>query len=702
MHCILPTLSFLALCLLGPTLHAERKDTVLEKRWLFFKGEALGAVQPKFDDSAWQKVSVPHTWNAVGEPKPSGSKSFYYRGPGWYRRTLEIPATKKGSRVFLRFEAASLVADIYLNGQKLGEHRGGFTAFCYEITDAVKAGPNLLAVRVANDNFPDIAPLSGDFTLFGGLYRPVNLLQTDALCISPLVDGAPGVLISTSEVSSASAKVKVTTHLSDQRVDKAQKAELRTRIQDGKGKTVAELRSPLSATAEPIAQEFQLAKPHLWDGIADPYLYTVRVELLSAGKTVDSVTQPLGLRTLTFDKEKGAVLNGHPYRLRGVCRHQEFGSKGWAISHADQEQDMALIREMGANAVRLAHYPHDSYFLSLCDRYGILAWVEVPNVNAVSNSPEFTANARQQLRECILQVGNHPSIFAWGLWNEIDGKVTDPLPLITQLKQDAHELDPTRPTTAAADIRAQKTCRPTISVTDIVALNTYPGWYHADPEGMSKLLDDFNQLAPSPIGVSEYGAGASTRQHEQGRTITPKTTGPWHPEEWQARVHEADWAAIAARPFVWGSFVWNMFDFASASRHEADLPGINDKGLVTRDRRTRKDAYFFYKASWSPTPTVYITSRRDAVRLQPETPVKVYSNAKGVTLKLNGVRVPGEAVEGVIHRWPSITLKQGENVLEASSQFGKKVVTDRVTWVLDPSAKVPLPPKEAGANSDGH
>ncbi len=558
----------------------------------------------------------------------------------------------------------------------------------------MKFGPNQLAVRVNNGPFDDIAQISGDFTVFGGLYRPVHLIETDALCISPLIDGAPGVRVESSDISASSAKVRITTDLSDRRTDRATPASVRTTILAADGKPVATATTPANAPA--VTQELRIVQPRLWNGTADPHLYTVRVEVVVGGTVRDTVSQPLGLRTLIFDKQKGALLNGRPYRLLGVCRHQDRVGSEWALTEAEQDEDLAIIREMGANAVRLAHYPHSEYFHRICDRAGVLVWAEVPNVNEIRDTPEFTANARQQLREMIAQLGNHPSIFAWGLWNEL-GLNANPTALMKQLDADANRLDPSRPTTAAADGRVQEVFPDTVPVTDTIALNKYPGWYEGLPSGMNALLDNFQNYAAQPIGVSEYGAGASIIQHEQGRTRAPKAAGKWHPEEWQATVHEGAWAAIAKRPFVWGSFVWNMFDFASVGRNEGDLRNVNDKGLVTRVRKVRKDAFFFYKASWSAEPVLYITSRRAAVRVKPETEIKVYSNAEAVTVTFNGVKLPPAERDGVIHRWPGLTLNLGDNTAEASATRGAWTGTDKVVWTYDPTATIPLPPEEKKA-----
>ena len=668
--------------------HGERHEVALKEEWRFVQGDPAGAESVKYNDDGWKSVDVPHTWNHVDEPESAPANQSYLRGPGWFRRTLEMPEDQGGGRTFLRFEAASLVADVYLNGIRLGQHRGGFTCFTFEITRAMKSGTNLLAVRVDNTRFLDIAPTEGDFTVFGGLYRPVHLLKTAALCISPLVNGGSGVRIRQSDVSRERATVAVTTFLSSD-LPASKTFTLRTSVLDAAGKTVAEKESRRESTAASVDETLTVENPHLWDGIADPYLYSVRVELSEDGKVIDQVTQPLGLRYFNFDKNTGFSLNGKPYRLRGVCRHQDHGRGGWAIGPEAQDEDMAIIREIGANAVRLAHYPHSDYFLQLCDRNGIIVWSEIPLVDRLDESEAFMTNATHQLEEMVAQLGNHPSIVTWGLWNEL--QVGAPaLPIIRKLNDLAHSLDSTRPTTAASFSKSERWCPEAAALTNLLATNTYPGWYGGSPDGMGRSLDKFRAFAPNqPLGVSEYGAGASIHQHQQGMTRGLEPKGPWHPEEWQAICHEAHWKAIESRPFIWGSFVWNLFDFASAGRTEGDMIGINDKGLVTRDRMVRKDAFYFYKASWSPEPVVYITSRRHAVRAEAVTTLKVYSNAKSLKLTLNGVELPPGQTEGVIHLWKDLTLKNGANVVEATAEWEGKPVSDRVTWTLDPTAVAP-------------
>jgi len=407
------------------------------------------------------------------------------------------------------------------------------------------------------------------------------------------------------------------------------------------------------------------------------------VELRSANDVaVDRVEEPLGLRYYWVDPDQGFYLNGQPYHLHGVDRHQDFMNKGWAITEADMDTDIALLKELGVTVIRCAHYQHSDYFYSLCDQAGILVWAEIPQVDIVRNTPEFENTSRNQLLDLIRQNINHPSIFVWSMSNEIGNKSDDPHQVIQDLVAVAHGEDPTRPTIQAASTGA----RPELNkIPDLLGWNIYPGWYGGAKEEYGHALDSHRDASKhGGLCISEYGAGANTTQHEQDPK-QPKPSGQWHPEEWQAEVHEAAWAAMKQRPFVWGTFVWCMFDFAVSTRHEGGQPGLNDKGLVTRDRKTKKDAFYFYKANWSDEPVLYITSRRFTERTNSVTDVKIYSNAKEPELFVNAVS-QGKSSDGgnCVFIWKDITLSPGENKISAQAQAGGQTLTDECVWKLSP------------------
>ena len=657
-----------------------REDTRLDSGWRFMQQDVTNAEQAGLDDSNWQTVSIPHNW---GWEDAQQGKDFY-RGPGWYRHALDFAPPEKGKRYFLRFEAASQVADVYLNGKLVGEHRGAFGAFCFEITKQLSdTGANLLAVRVDNTKFPDLAPLDGDFSVYGGLYRPVHLIVTGTESFSLTDHASPGVAWLQTSVSKDKAVLDVTAQISNGTTNKTPLT-LVASVFDAAGKLVVSNAEAIALTPRfdtPYFLRVTVPQPHLWNGRKDPYLYRAVVELRSADQVVDAVEQPLGLRFYSVDPDKGFFLNGQPYHLHGVNRHQDMLDKGWAISEADMERDVAMLKEIGVTVDRCCHYQHRDYFYSLCDRAGILVWAELPQVNGIRDAQDFEDTSRNQLLDLIRQNINHPSIFVWSLFNEVgNGKTEDPHRELQDLNRVAHGEDPTRPTIAATD---QLKLPQMNKIPDLLGWNIYPGWYHGAKEDYGHELDiRRNTSRQTGFCVSEYGAGANTAQHEQNPP-QPKPKGPWHPEEWQAEVHEAAWAAIKARPFVWGSFVWCMFDFAVGSRHEGSQDGLNDKGLVTRDRQTKKDAFFFYKANWSDEPVLYITSRRFTERTNAVTSVKIYSNAQQVELLLNGTSIgKNRAGTNGIFVWPEIKLIPGKNQVEARAKRDGKSLNDACTWNL--------------------
>jgi beta-galactosidase len=677
---------------------APRQDQVLTDGWKFLKDEAGGTAST----DSWQTVTIPHTWNtkSADEGDHKGDphfKSGYYRGACWYAKSLDIPAGWRGKRVFIRFEAACLVSRTYLNGQVLGEHRGAFTAFCYELTPLLRFGAtNDLRIQVDNSPQKDVPPLGGDFNLDGGLYRPVHLVVTDPVCISPLDMASPGVYLSTKFLTDSAAQIAVRTMVSNGGITPTQ-IRVRTDIADTDGKIVAIQTQPASVDAgktQEVLSAINLVSPHRWNGRKDPYLYKATVSLVRGPDIADSVDQPLGLRTVQIDEEKGFLLNGRPYPIHGVNRHQDWGDQGWAATPANFDEDAQIMLDMGVTAVRLAHYPQSDYLHRLCDHNGILLWNEIPLVNSVNNTPEFSANAEQQLREMILQRYNHPSVAFWGLCNEIGiKKGTDgPVTLIEHLKSVAQELDPSRLTVSAIHIDNPVFDR----IADHPCFNRYPGWYAGIDTLEAQMTDGAIEIGKR-AGISEYGAGSNTTQHQEG-VLTQKRATTLHSEEWQTHVHELAWAAIKDNPRIWGSFVWCMFDFPSARRHEGGFVGINDKGLVTEDRKTKKDAYFFYQANWTDKPMVRIASSRMTPRREAVTQIEAFSNCDKVGLSVNGSPLGEVAPDNFrVFRWPKVTLRPGKNEVKATAISRQGELTDWCEWVVDPAAPPPATAPETTA-----
>jgi beta-galactosidase len=662
---------------------AARQRIDLNSGWRFVRSDVPGAQAPGFDDGTWSAITVPHTWNAQ-DGQDGGNN--YYRGTGWYRRHYTPPASLSGRKLWLQFAGVNEVADVWVNGVSLGQHRGGYARFRFDATGALKLGQdNVIAVRVSNANDPSLPPLSADYTFFGGIYRNVSLQVTDPLSVRMLDLAGPGVYLRQRSVTATSASVDVTTKVWNNSASTRSVA-VRTVVTDAAGTVVADVTSPAQSVAAAsgfqVTQPVSIANPHRWQGRADPYLYGVTVEIHDtvAGTVTDAVVERLGLRSFAVDANNGFFLNGQHLSLHGVNRHQDRLGLGWAIGDAEHTQDFNLMDEMGVNALRTAHYQQDQKVYNLADERGYVVWAEIPLVNSITNSTAFTANAQQQLRELIQQNYNHPSIVFWGIGNEqrTDDAATNSL--LASLAGIGNAMDPDRLSTYAHNGSITSGL---VNHTEVTGYNRYHGWYYGSYLDFGGFVDNLHATQPARlIAISEYGAGASIFQHQENPP-KPVTTSAFHPEEYQALLHEATWAQIAARPYLWGTFVWNMFDFASDGRSEGDTNGRNDKGLVTYDRLTRKDAFFWYKANWTATPFVYITSRRWTARTVATTTIKVYGNVDSVALTLNGVQLGAPKTStNHVYSWPNVTLAKGANTVEATGVRAGVTYTDTVTWTL--------------------
>lgn len=699
-----------------------RAVTSLDKLdWKFVQDDNLtDAAALSSDTSNWTTVQLPHTWNATDAAtiaQTSTDTPLYKRGKGWYRVEFNAPAT--GSTQWLQFDGASIVADVWLNGEKLGQHKGAFTAFRFDISSKLKAGKNVLVVKadnsaaVADTDLTAIIPFSGDFNMSGGLYRGVSLISTPSAAHFALDDlGSSGVYAYTSAIKDGTATVNVRAKLkNDTKTDG--NFVVRAALLDAEGKIARYADKAVSIKAgEAIdaAQDLAVANAHLWNGLADPYLYKLVVELKdSSGGTVDRVVQDYGIREVKFDADKGFYLNGKSVPLHGVNMHQDYLGKGWAISTADTDESLRLIKEIGANALRLAHYPHAQYTLQQTDKMGFVVWAENAFVNqsvancigntATSNPTTVTENAKLQLQELIRQQYNHASIAMWSIGNEttqgsgcsVAGGPDRAAALLKDLNAVAKTEDPSRTSTLAANTNFDKVS----GITDTWAQNMYFMWYAPlDATAFGQYLD--TSRTKQPLGISEYGAGAAISHHSDnmmgsiGSVASKDTTQNlrvvYQPEEYGNYVHEQLYAEMAKREFIWGTFVWNMFDFGSGIRHEGDIGATNTKGLVTFDRKTKKDSFFYYKAQWSKDPVAYIVGRRYIDRNYPTASVKVYSNTDSVTLKLNGTAVKtmtAAQCSNKICDFGDIKLAAGNNVLVAEGALASKTAQDSLTWKLD-------------------
>ena len=632
--------------------------------------------------SSMKQVTVPHTWNANYIP---GTRS-YNREMMVYRRDLEITPDMKDKRLFLYFEGVNSSATVLVNNKSVGSHKGGYTAFCMEVTDYAKQGTNKLEVWVTNAYNPEILPISGDFNIYGGIHRPCHLLVTEQDCISPLFYASPGVFIHQDKVSEKQAQITVETMLSLR--GKKQGLKVRTTIEDVKGNIISQ-NIEQNVTNENVKQPFVIDHPVLWNAKQNPHLYKVIVELLDNGNVIDRVEQRTGLRYFSVDADKGFFLNGKYLDLYGFCLHEEVEGKGSALSAEDHERDMELVKESGATSLRLVHYPHSESIYHLSDENGIVLWTEIPMVGpggydfcGFINTDGLKEHARQVLKELVYQKYNHPSICFWGIFNEIRTNYDNAEPFARELHELYKEIDPSRLTTLAScdDPKFYQNC------SDLMAWNKYIGWYGSRnaPETAGNFFDKAKAASNGkPVAISEYGGGANVEHHFSMKENDVKPSGQFHPEEGQTYIHEGNWSAFAQRPYMWAKYIWVFADFQSSIRNEGGKPGINDKGLVTYDRKIKKDAFYFYKANWSTEPMIYITSRRFTERPEANVQVKVYSNLRENTLYVNGKKI-GKQKSDSLHRvvWQNVTLSKGENRIRVEGKSKAGVIEDTCVWYL--------------------
>ena len=613
-----------------------RTQQLLDTGWYFARQDCGPALALAHGTA----VTLPHTWNA--QDGTDGGND-YYRGRCWYIKKFEAPALAAGEQLWAEFEGAAMTAEVFCNGKRIAQHAGGYSTFRAELTPHLQPGENLLAVAVDNSENDTVYPQKADFTFYGGLYRPVHFITVPAAHFALSYHGGSGLKI-TPAVDLQARRTTVT-------------VEAFAENADGETVTFSAAGQTLTAAVENgrAKAEFAVENAHLWDGVNDPYLYTLTASLSSG----DSVSARFGCRAIGFDAEQGFLLNGRPYRLCGAARHQDRQGLGCALTDAEHEEDLALLREMGANTVRLAHYQHAQRFYDLCDEYGLVVWAEIPYITKHMESGR--QNTLDQMTDLIVQNYNHPSIACWGLSNEItaSGGVTPGMVENHKLLNDlCHKLDATRPTTMAHAFMLDMD-DPFVMASDIRSYNLYYGWYLGELEQNDQFFDEFHQKHPDAvIGLSEYGADANPA-YQNGKP----EKGDWS-EPYQAVYHEHMLKMWSERPYIWAMHCWNMFDFAADGRNEGGKPGQNQKGLVTFDRRTKKDAFYIYKAYLSKEPFVHLCGRRYVDRPEAVTEVKVYSNQPEVTLLVDGKVFAEQTGDKIFRFQVPIT---GEHTIEARS-----------------------------------
>ena len=563
-----------------------------------------------------EKIDLPHTWNAQ-DGQDGGND--YFRGTCCYARSIKKADLPQGQKYYLQIHGANSSADVYMNGKHLAHHDGGYSTWRVDISNTLR-NDNCLVILVDNASNELVYPQTADFTFYGGLYRGVDIIAVPDTHFELDRLGCPGIYV-TPVMEGSDAKVELQTYIMDQQ----QGDSVCFRILDAQENEV------FRGTSDSGKVETVLKNVHLWDGVKDPYLYTAQAVLLRGDQVLDQVSARFGCRSFEIHPEKGFILNGREYPLRGVSRHQDRWQLGNALLPEHHLEDMNLICELGANTIRLAHYQHDQYFYALCDKRGMVVWAEIPYISR--HMPEANSNTQLQMKELITQCYNHPSIVVWGLSNEItmDGaKDPDMIQNHRILNDLVHRMDPHRPTVIAC-ISMCGIDEEYVHIPDVVSYNHYFGWYGGNMDEYGPWFDKFHEKYPNtPIGVSEYGCEALNWHNSN-----PESGD--YSEEYQAMYHESLIRQLFTRQYIWATHVWNMFDFGADARAEGGENGQNHKGLITIDRKYKKDAFYAYKAWLNPEPMVHLCGKRYIDRVEEVTKVTVYSNAPEVELFANGV-----------------------------------------------------------------
>lgn len=629
----------------------------------------------------WDQISLPHTWNNKDMQK---GKDFY-EGYAIYKNTFNVPNEWKDKRVFIRFEGVGQVAEVFVNDRYLGKHEGSYAAFVFDLSYDLKYGEeNKIVVRVNNIASKKIIPVNHFlFGIYGGIYRPVSLIVTPKTNITTTDYASPGVYISQKDVSIESASIKVLTKLESIEKNNTN-IKLETSIYDKEGNEIAKKETPIILSPlgrKAFVQDFFLNKPHLWHGKKDPYLYSVVVSVKgSSGDILDQVSQPLGIRKFEVKAGKGFFLNGEKYNMYGVCRHQDWFDYGNALSNWQHDKDLEIINEMGATTIRFAHYQQSEYLYSKCDSLGFVIWAEIPYVNKISG--EEANNAKLQMEELVKQNFNHPSIYTWGLHNEVYSKKPSDYgaTLTRDLNEIAKSIDPDRHTVSVNGYGHMD--HPDNRNADIQGINRYFGWYGGHMGDIENWIVGLKKEYPDhAVILSEYGAGANIDHQLEKAPEIVAYNAEFFPEQYATRFHETQWGDVANQDYLIASYIWNMFDFGLPLWSRGGVPARNHKGLVSYDRKKRKDSYYWYKANWNDEPMVYISDRRATQRKSPVTDIHVYCNTAIPMLKINGKKQKKyeKGKTRVHYIFKDVKLKTGKNKISATSG---KYLKDDVLWYL--------------------
>ncbi|MDR1414725.1 MAG: beta-galactosidase [Odoribacteraceae bacterium] len=661
---------------------AGRVTAPFNDGWQFKKGPfaADEAKSDAFLTTGWTPVTIPHTWNARDMQLQHNA---FYAGEAYYKKSFLAEEAWRGRSLVIRFEGVGQIADLYLNGEWVGNHRGGYSAFAFDLSALLKYGEeNHLLLRVDNASRPDVIPVNHSlFGVYGGVYRPVWLVIASPVGITATDHASPGVYISQRDVSGRSADIFVKTKLKNNETA-ARRVTLETSIVDHREKTVAHREDPLTLAPGGLQtreQQLRVSHPHLWNGRPDPYLYKVVVRLKAGDELLDEVVQPLGIRSYEVRAGEGFFLNGKRYPMYGVTRHQDWWELGSALENRHHDFDLDVIMDIGATTIRLAHYQQADHVYARCDTLGLIVWAEIPLVNRVTG--QESENAKQQLRELIRQSFNHPSIYAWGLHNEVYKPHAYTAALTAELHDLAKTEDPGRYTAAVNGYGHME--HPVNGNADIQGMNRYFGWYERKIKDIKPWIEDLEKRFPDHrFMLTEYGADANIHHQTEYIGESLNWTAPFYPETFQTATHEYQWSVIAQHPYIIASYLWNTFDFAVPMWARGGVEARNMKGLVTFDRQTKKDAYFWYKANWSADPVLHITQRRLVRREKQTTSITVYSNVGAPRVLLNGVPLEGmrEGYTPVHYIIDNVALSPGRNVITATVEHRGQLLSDTIEW----------------------
>ena len=670
------------LSLFYPTFCVGRDVQSFNAGWQFMQGPFSADVVPMQNkwNGKWTDVELPHTWNAVDMQVKAND---FYQGVAYYRKEYFFPQDLKAKRLFLKFEGVGSCADVYVNGTLVNSHKGAYSAFACEIGTALKPGANNeIVVKVDNTARPDVIPVNHAlFGVYGGIYRPVWLVVTEQSNITVTDCASPGVYITQRNVSGKSADVRVKVKL-DNATLQPMPVTLENTIYTREGKKVGSHSQSFDLTpqgTQTYYADFTVKNPRLWQGRKDPYLYKVVSRLMQGSKVLDEVVQPLGLRKYEVVAGKGFFLNGEKYPMHGVCRHQDWWGLGSALKNENHDFDLSMIMDIGATTVRFAHYQQSDYLYSRCDSLGLIIWAEIPFVNRVTGQER--ENAQSQLREMIRQNFNHPSIYVWGLHNE----VYRPHEYTASLTQSLHDLakteDPDRYTVSVNGYGHAE--HPVNMNADIQGMNRYFGWYERKIQDIKPWVEELEAKYPhQKLMLTEYGADANIYHQTEILGEAIDWSKPFYPETFQTKIHEYQWSVIDQHPYIIASYLWNMFDFAVPAWARGSVPARNMKGLITFDRKIKKDSYYFYKANWSEEPVLYLTERRNYDREKRHTQVTVYSNIGTPKVYLNGKELTGvrQGYTQIHYVFEDVVLADGKNILKAVASAGGKEYTDQIEW----------------------